>query len=99
MEGIPLQEKSHESDPSESRRFSLLRDTWRLFNSFKFVIALLSIIALISFVGVLIPQGLPDSVYIKKFGLPGHFILAFGLDNVFRTSWFLGLLAFLALDI
>ena len=84
---------------SESQRLSLLRDAWRLLNSFKFVIALLSVIALISFVGVLIPQGLPERVYIKKFGLPGHLILAFGLNNVFRTSWFLGMLAFLALDI
>ncbi|TET46586.1 hypothetical protein E3J62_03835 [candidate division TA06 bacterium] len=99
MESIPLQDKSPGPNVSELQRFSLLRGTWRLLNSFKFVIALLSIIALISFVGVLIPQGLPERVYIKKFGLPGHIILAFGLDNVFRTGWFLGMLAFLALDI
>ncbi len=70
----------------------------------KVAIILLLVIALLSAIGTVIPQGEAKSNYIKAFNenpwlglLNGSLILTFQLDHVYTSSWFLFLLAWLGL--
>ncbi|MFQ5906737.1 MAG: cytochrome c biogenesis protein ResB, partial [bacterium] len=94
-----LQDENSKSAPREKYGLSVLKETWRLLNSYKLAITLLSIIALVSFIGVVIPQNLPANAYIEKFAGLSVLIRAFGLNDIFHTNWFTALLVFLAFDI
>lgn len=80
-------------------RYDVLKETWRLLNSFKLAITLLSALAVVSFIGVLIPQNLTMNAYVERYGVGAMFIRLVGLNDVFHTNWFIALLAFLAFDI
>jgi len=68
-------------------------------NSYKLAVTLLSVLAAVSFIGVIIPQNLPADAYAQKFGGAHIFIGVLGLNDVFHTSWFIAILVFLAFDI
>jgi cytochrome c biogenesis protein len=67
---------------------------WHLLNSMSFAIGLLAVLMIVSAVGVIVPQGAPDSVYLSKYGgLFGRVLLAAGFDDTFRVWWYVALWA------
>ncbi|MEB3172392.1 MAG: cytochrome c biogenesis protein ResB [Cyanobacteriota bacterium] len=78
--------------------------TVALLADLRLAIALLVVIAIASGVGTAIPQQEPSSFYLERYGaqpwlglLDGNALLQLQLDHVYSSSWFLALLAALAL--
>lgn len=72
----------------------------RKLKEMKTVFYLLITLAAASFLATLIPQHQPTEHYLQRYGpLPGHLIMATGLNHVSTTGWFLLLLAVLMLSL
>jgi len=68
--------------------------------SVRFAIFLLIILTVVSLVGIVIPQDLPDGQYIHQWGrLLSRILLPLGVTHVFTTPWFYLLLGLLSLNI
>ncbi len=66
-----------------------LKKAGEFFGSIRVAIILLIIITAVSFFGVIIPQELPQELYIHKWGsMAGRAMLTAGMDHVFSTFWF-----------
>jgi cytochrome c biogenesis protein len=77
-----------------------LKKAGEFFGSIRLAITLLIIITVVSFFGVIIPQGLPQELYLHKWGSSaGRVILVFGVDRIFSTPWFYLLLALFSCNI
>jgi hypothetical protein len=96
--GDTMLEEKDDEEAEGSGTQGVFTDVWRLLNSFKLAIALISLIAIASFIGVIIPQDLPLAVYSERFGKASVLIRALGFNRVFHNNWYITLLAFLALD-
>jgi cytochrome c biogenesis protein ResB len=72
------------------RRFHLF------FSSLRVAAVLLFLISLVSIAGTLIPQGLEQRDYLLRYPWAGHWILAFGVDDLYRGRLFVGLLGLLS---
>ena len=78
----------------------MLSKIWSFIGSVRFVIILLIVFAVISVVGVVIPQGLPPEEYLRTLGtMRGTFVQTMGFDHLFSTWWFYSLLGLLALSV
>lgn len=65
---------------------------WLLLNSMGFTIGLLVTLVIVSVVGVIVPQGAPESAYATKYGaLFSRLIMVLGFDHVFRVWWYVTL--------
>jgi cytochrome c biogenesis protein len=73
---------------------------WRTFVSVKVGLFILLVIAALSFIGMLVPQGGQPSQYVEKYG-PGiaAILLATGLDDAYHALWYQLALLVLALQI
>ena len=73
---------------------------WRSLKEMRTVLYLLVIIALVSFLGAVIPQNLPAEAYGAKYG-PGvaQFVTGLGLNRVYTSMWYLLLLVLLLLSL
>lgn len=79
---------------------SFLKKAWRIFHSMKLGIVLLIIIALVSVIGTLIPQGYTDQYYLQNYPhLIHEIILALGFDHLFSSWWYLALTLALVLNL
>ncbi|MFC1544987.1 cytochrome c biogenesis protein ResB [Gemmatimonadota bacterium] len=80
---------------------------WELMDSMKSAVTLLIVLTLVSLVGVLLPQFLPNGfagtmqeLYIDKYGpVIGNLLVFCGLDHVFTVWWYYLLLLLLCLNI
>ncbi len=67
---------------------------WHLLNSMGFTIGLLVVLVIASAVGVIVPQGAPQQVYLQKYGsILGRLITLVGIDHLFRVWWYVALWA------
>lgn len=73
---------------------------WKFFSSIKLTIWLLSIIAVFSLIGTLIPQNEEAAFYIERYGRLGHqALLKTGLTNIYGSWWFILFLIFFSLNL
>lgn len=76
-----------------------LRDLFELLSSMRFAISLLTVLGIASIIGTVIQQGQPYNAYLNQFGPFWFPILeATGLYNLYNTTWFVVILAFLVLS-
>ena len=75
-----------------------------LLSDLRLAIGLLLLIALASAIGTILPQGEAPALYLERFNatpwlglINGDWMLTLQLDHVYRSTWFLGLLAWLGL--
>jgi cytochrome c biogenesis protein len=77
-----------------------LKKAAEFFGSIRLAITLLIVTTVVSFFGVVIPQGLPQELYLHKWGTSlGRVILAVGVDHLFSAFWFYLLLALFSCNI
>ncbi|MBF0543660.1 MAG: cytochrome c biogenesis protein ResB [Candidatus Riflebacteria bacterium] len=74
-----------------------MRTLHRIFVSLRTAVVLLTLIALISVIGTFIPQKLDPADYLRIYPKFGELILSLGLDDLYQSGLFTGLLFFLAL--
>jgi cytochrome c biogenesis protein len=73
---------------------------WKLFSSPRLAIFLMMVLAGISILGTLVPQGREPQFYVQEFGpAKAWWILSLGLANLYHTWWFLTVMLFLSLNI
>ena len=78
---------------------SFAKSVYELFSSMRFAISLLTVLAIASIIGTVLKQNEPYQNYIIQFG--SFWFTAFewlGLYDVYRTAWFVIILAFLVLS-
>lgn len=72
---------------------------WRTCTSVRLAIGLISVIALLSIIGTLIPQGLLEDAYADRYGPNGSALIRFfQIDHLYSSWYFLGLLAMLGVN-
>ena len=72
---------------------------WGSLSSVKLAVALIAVLALLSVVGTLIPQGQPDLRYLTQYGPTGYKLIKFfQVDRLYHSGYYLGLLALLGLN-
>jgi cytochrome c biogenesis protein len=76
-----------------------LSDLFELLSSMRFAISLLTVLGIASIIGTVIQQGQPYNAYLNQFG-PFWFpvLEKTGLYNLYNTTWFVVILAFLVLS-
>ncbi len=92
---------------SKERKKGLTDLFWSLMESMKFAVLLLIILTIVSLVGVLLPQFLPNGftgslpeLYLSKYGsVVGGIFVFLGLDHVFTVWWYYLFLMLLCLNI
>ncbi len=75
-------------------------DVWKTLSSVRLALLIISLLAITSIVGTILPQGEPFSFYIEKFGANNAIIfdiLAF--DDMYYSYWFKALLIVLCLNL
>lgn len=78
----------------------ILKKTYRFIASMKFAIILLIVVAIACVIGSLVPQGEMFALYRDSYSeRTAAFILAFRLDDVFHSWWFITLVALLCLSV
>ena len=78
----------------------ILKKICKFIASMKFAIILLIVVAIACVVGSLVPQGEQFALYRDSYSeRTAAFILAFRLDDVFRSWWFIALVALLCLSV
>lgn len=78
------------------RKESLTASLWRFLASIRLTVVLLSLLALTSVVGTIIPQGGESGDYIRKFGEVGYRLLyVFDLSDMYHSWWFRSLILLL----
>ena len=77
-----------------------VRNIFPVLTSMSITIYLLILIALLSAVGTIIPQGADSQFYIQHYGqYPGTFITLLGLNHLYQIWWYQVLLGFLCLSL
>jgi cytochrome c biogenesis protein len=72
----------------------------KFFTSTKSAIALLTITALASIIGTIIPQNAPEHAYINKYGEGVYyFFRLFSITDIYHSFWFIGILVLLSINI
>ena len=78
----------------------VLRKIYKFISSMQFAIILLIVVAIVCIVGSLVPQGAMFDQYRDTYSeRTAAFILAFHLDDVFHSWWFIVLVALLCLSV
>ncbi len=73
---------------------------WKFLSSVKLAIWLLSVIAVLSLIGTLIPQNEEPAFYIDRYGRSGYgVLLTTGLTDVYASWWFILFLCLFSLNI
>ena len=72
---------------------------WKFLRSMKFGIALLLLIAALSVVGTIIPQGQPLGWYAEKYPSAYEAVLGLGLNRLYQSWYYVALLALLSLNL
>lgn len=67
--------------------------------SVRLAIGLIAVLALLSILGTLIPQGQPDLRYLNQYGITGYKLIKFfRIDQLYHSGYYLGLLALLGIN-
>ncbi|MFH1994905.1 MAG: cytochrome c biogenesis protein ResB, partial [Nitrospinota bacterium] len=73
---------------------------WRLFTSMRLALFLIFLLAILSVVGTLIPQGRGESFYLTTYGANlSHWFVRLDIPDMYHSWWFSLLLAIFALNI
>jgi cytochrome c biogenesis protein len=104
-----LKEVIHLSTPLESRKATdkkrkkpLLDRIWQFFASVRVAIVIISLIAVLSVIGTVVPQenaipsSDPERYYTSVYGTWGRIMYSLGFTNMYVSWWFLALLLLLA---
>lgn len=76
------------------------RAVWDLLASVKLAVVVLIVLAIVSILGTILPQGQSPDLYKHEYGQAfAKFILAVRLNNVYASPWYLALLAALAVNL
>ena len=77
-----------------------MRHVWKFFASVRLAIFLLTVLALTSVIGTIIPQHQPAAFYVERYS-PGlaAFFQALDIPSMYGSWWFVGLLALLAANL
>ena len=79
---------------------NLLRICWKTIKSLKFAIFILTLLAVLTLVGVVIPQKGPAEHYVKIFGAStANFLKILGIFDIYHSLWYQIPLAFLCLSL
>jgi cytochrome c biogenesis protein len=76
-----------------------MKSAWKLFGSVRLAIILIILIAAASVLGTLVPQHRPAAEYLVRFGNAGKLVAPLGLDRLYQSPGFLGLLVLFAVNI
>lgn len=77
-----------------------MKRLWEFLGAVRLAIILLIVLAVVSVVGIIIPQGLATELYLQKWGaFRGKLILWCHVDRMFSALWFYGLLLLLSLNV
>lgn len=78
----------------------MVKKIWDFLGSLRLAIILIIIFSIVSFVGIVIPQGLPKEQYIKRWGeFLGNGMVVIGITRIFSSPGFYILLQFLSLNV
>ena len=81
-------------------RFNIVDRVWRLFASMRLALFLIFLLALISIIGTVIPQGRADIFYIAAYGERlAAWLIRLDLTKMYNSGWFSSILAIFALNI
>jgi len=69
------------------------------FSSSKLGLILFLVLAGVSILGTIIPQGMPPQYYFHKYGDLGNLIVKFRIDDMYHSSWYLFLLGVFLLNL
>ena len=91
----------------KKKKKSLLERFWDAMDSMKFAVVMLIVLAVVSLVGVILPQfppegfaGTLETLFIQKYGkFFGGIFVFLGLDHLFTAWWYYLLLALLCFNI
>jgi cytochrome c biogenesis protein len=72
---------------------------WQVLGGARFAVVLLVLWALLASLGTIIPQGLPPEETRRLLGPWAHPVLSLGLDDIYTSPLFLGVLVFLCLNL
>ncbi len=75
-----------------------MRTILKLLVSLKSAVALISFLTLLSMIGTFVPQNLEAAVYMQRYPSLGHWILALGFDDMYRSTLFQACLWLLSLS-
>lgn len=85
-------ESRREERGQAARGYWKVPTPWYLLNSMGFTIGLLVALVIVSTIGVVVPQGAPESIYMSKYGaLFGRLFVLLGFDHMFRVWWYAAL--------
>ena len=84
------------SPPSDSRASW---DPWQVLGGARFAVVLLVVWALLASLGTVLPQGRPPEETHRLLGPWAHPVIFLGLDDLYTSPGFLGVLAFLCLNL
>ena len=72
---------------------------WEDLSSVRLAVVLLAVLALLSILGTLVPQGQPDPSYFTRYGPTGYTLIKYlQLDRLYHSWYYLGLLALLGVN-
>lgn len=75
-----------------------MRAVWKFFSSVKLAIILFILLAAALVIGTLIPQGEPAAFYTARYGRLAGLFTALQMTGLYRSAWFLALLALFAVN-
>ncbi|HQB83736.1 MAG TPA: cytochrome c biogenesis protein ResB, partial [Candidatus Rifleibacterium sp.] len=75
-----------------------MRTILKLLVSLKSAVALITFLTLLSMLGTFVPQNLEAAVYLQRYPTVGHWILALGFDDMFRSTVYQACLWLLSLS-
>jgi cytochrome c biogenesis protein len=76
-----------------------MRSVWKFFSSVKLAIVLIILLTLASILGTLIPQDRSAAEYSARYGSLSGLVTGLQLTRLYRSGWYLGLLALFALNL
>jgi cytochrome c biogenesis protein len=75
-----------------------MKSVWKFFSSVKLAIVLLILLAVTSFIGMLIPQGRPPAEYAARYGQLAGLLTFLQLTGLYHAGWYLVLLFVFAVN-
>jgi cytochrome c biogenesis protein len=78
----------------------MIKKIWAFLGSIPLVIVLLIVLAIVSLVGIIVPQGMPEQDFAARFGaLRTHIVFGLGINRIYSSGLFTALLAILSLSV
>lgn len=82
------------------RETPFLKGVWNFLGSARMAVILLVVVAFFSALGTFIPQAQPPEYYLRAYGFTwGKLLLALSIQHIYYATWFIALLALVALNL